>query len=127
MKTKVGYRQISSRRLERYANFSFQAAPTLGIVAAYSIGYRLRRLCSMVNEDEAATWLEHKDSRHRKIPTVPGQLTSRLEDQLTALKGWGYKQKVVDEQFQKALDITRETALMKVIKVKEEKLILSLP
>ena len=82
----------------------------------------------MVNKDEAATWLEHKESRHRKIPTVPGQLSSRLEDQLAALKGRGYKQKSVDEQFQKALDITRETALIKVVKDKmEEKLILSLP
>ena len=62
------------------------------------------------------------------LPTVPNQLASRLQDQLSALKCRGYKHKSVCEQFQKALDISRETALLKVSKSKkEERLILSLP
>ena len=47
----------------------------------YSIAYRLRRLCSMVIEDESASWMELQDMRHRKISYVPNQLASRLEDQ----------------------------------------------
>ena len=75
-----------------------------------------------------ASWLEHQDLRHRRKPTVPTQLVSRLADQLKALKGRGYKQKSVLEQFDKALNISREKALEKVIKVDTEKrLILSLP
>ena len=64
----------------------------------------------------------------RRTPTVPNQLASRLEDQLTALKGRGYKYKSVTEQFEKALCLSRETALQKVNKtMKEDRLILSLP
>ena len=48
---------------------------------------------------------------------ISHQLASRLEDQLSALKGRGYKQKSVIEQFQKALVLSREDALKKVIKV----------
>ena len=88
----------------------------------------MRRLCSMVTEDEPASWLELQDLRHRRIPTVPNQLASRLEDQLKALKGRGYKYKSVTEQFEKALCLSREAALQKVNKTKEQdRLILSLP
>ena len=94
----------------------------------YSIGYRLRRLCIMVTDDESAAWLEHQDLRHRRKPTVPGQLVSRLEDQLVSLKGRGYKHKQVLDQFQKALEISRQVALEKVNSVKKENgPILSLP
>ena len=48
---------------------------------------------------------------------ISHQLASRLEDQLSALKGRGYEQKSVIEQFQKALVLSREDALKKVIKV----------
>ena len=66
--------------------------------------------------------------RHRKISYVPNQLASRLEDQLAALKGRGYKDKSVKEQFVKALSVSRDDALKKVSKiVKEDRLILSLP
>ena len=68
----------------------------------------------MVTEDETASWMELQDCRHRRTPTVPNQLASRLEDQLNALKGRGYKYKSVTEQFGKALCISRETALQKV-------------
>jgi hypothetical protein len=30
----------------------------------------------MVNEDESASWMEHKDLRHRKTSTLPRQPTS---------------------------------------------------
>ena len=82
----------------------------------------------MTGGDESATWLELQDLRHRRISYVPNQLASRLEDQLTALKGCGYKQKAVNEQFKKALSVSREDTLKKVKKVlKEDRLILSLP
>ena len=82
----------------------------------------------MVTEDETASWMELQDCRHRRTPTVPNQLASRLEDQLNALKGRGYKYKSVTEQFEKALCISRETALQMVNKTKkEDRLILSLP
>ena len=94
----------------------------------YSIAYRLKRLCSMITEDESASWMELQDVRHRRLPHVPSQLASRLEDQLSALKGRGYKHKSVIEQFQKALVLSREDALKKVSKVqKQDRLILSLP
>ena len=94
----------------------------------YSIDYRLRRLGSMVTESEPASWLEHQDLRHRRKPTVPTQLVSRLEDQMKALKGRGYRQKNVLEQFDKAFNISRENALEKVVKVDtERRLIMSLP
>ena len=94
----------------------------------YSTPYRLTRLCIMVTETELASWLEYQDLRHRRKPTIPSQLVSRLEDQLIYLKGWGYKQKSVLEQFQKALNIPRALALEKVVKSKkEDRIILSLP
>jgi hypothetical protein len=82
----------------------------------------------MITEDESASWMELQDARHRRLPHVPNQLASRLEDQLSALKGCGYKHKSVIEQFQKALVLSREDALKKVSKVqKQDRLILSLP
>ena len=82
----------------------------------------------MTGEDESATWLELQDFRHRRMSYVPNQLASRLEDQLAALKGRGYKHKSVNEQFKKALSVSRKDALKKVTKVlKEDRLILSLP
>ena len=76
----------------------------------YSIAYRLRRLCSMVIEDEPASWMKLQDMRHRKISYVPNQLAS------------------VKEQFVKALSVSRDDALKKVSKIqKEDRLILSLP
>ena len=94
----------------------------------FSIAYRLRRLCSMITEDESTSWIELQDFRHKKLPHVPNKLASRLEDQLSALKGRGYKHKSVIEQFQKALVLSREDALKKISKVqKEDRLILSIP
>jgi hypothetical protein len=93
----------------------------------YSISYRLRRLCSMVIEDESSSWMELQELRHKRIPTVPNQLPSRLEDQLRALKSRGYKHKSVLEQFQKALEISRTLALEKVIKAKKRRQIDTLP
>ena len=93
----------------------------------YSISYRLRRLCSMVIEDESSSWMELQELRHKRIPTVPNQLPSRLEDQLRALKSRGYKHKSVLEQFQKALEISRDLALEKVIKAKKRRQIDTLP
>ena len=82
----------------------------------------------MITEDESASWMDLQDVRHRRLPHVPNQLASRLEDQLSALKGRGYKHKSVIEQFQKALVLSREDALKKVSKVqKQDRLILSLP
>ena len=64
----------------------------------------------------------------KRIPTVPNQLASRLEDQLKSLKGRGYKHKAVTNQFEKVLNLSRESVLSKVIKSqKEDRLILSLP
>ena len=66
--------------------------------------------------------------RHKRKPTVPSQLVSRLEDQLTALKGRGYKHQSILEQFQKAFTIPREQTLEKIAKSeKEDRIILSLP
>ena len=76
----------------------------------------------MITEDESASWMELQDVRHRRLPHVPSQLASRLEDQLSALKGRGYKHKSVIEQFQKALVLSREDALKKVSKVQKETL-----
>ena len=82
----------------------------------------------MVTEDESSSWMELQELRQKRIPTVPNQLPSRLEDQLIALKSRGYKHRSVLEQFQKALAISRDSALEKVNKEKkEDRLILSLP
>ena len=82
----------------------------------------------MVTKSEPASWLEHLDLRHRRKPTGPSQLVSRLEYQLIALKGQGYKHQSILEQFQKALNIPREQALKKMAKSeKEDRIILSLP
>ena len=82
----------------------------------------------MVTKSETASWLEHLDLRHKRKPTVPSQLVSRLEDQLIALKGRGYKHQSILEQFQKALNIPREQAPEKIAKSeKEDRIILSLP
>ena len=73
----------------------------------------------MMTEDESASWMELQDVRHRRLPHVPNQLASRLEDQLSALKGRGYKHKSVIEQFQKALVLSREDALKRSAKFKK--------
>ena len=61
--------------------------------------YIMRRLCSMVIDDESASWIELQDFIQKITPTVPNQLASRLEDQLQSLKGHGYKHQAVKEQF----------------------------
>ena len=57
----------------------------------------------------------------RKIQTVPQQLSSRLEDLKKDLKARKYKDSYILPAFEKALKITRDKALEKVLKVDNKK------
>ena len=60
--------------------------------------------------------------------TVPTQITSRLEDQLVALKSRGYKERAVLYQFQQVLLRSRAEVMEKVTRPEEERaIILALP
>ena len=63
-----------------------------------------------------------------KTETVPTQITSRLEDQLVALKSRGYKERAVLYQFQQVLLRSRAEVMEKVTRPEEERaIILALP
>ena len=65
----------------------------------------------------------------RKIQTVSQQLSSRLEDLKKDLKARKYKDSYILPAFEKALKITRDKALEKVLKVdnKEKRINLPIP
>ena len=58
-----------------------------------------------------------------KTETVPTQITSRLEDQLVALKSREYKERVVFYQFQQVLLRSRAEVMEKVTRPEEERAI----
>ena len=95
-----------------------------------SIAYRLRRLCSLVNQSTDA-WQDlktHLNLRKGKRASVPTQITSRFEDQLEALKSRGYKEAAVLFQFQKVLLRSREEVMKKVERPEDEKaIVLAIP
>ena len=63
-----------------------------------------------------------------KTETVPTQITSRLEDQLVALKSREYKERAVFYQFQQVLLRSRAEVMEKVTRSEEERaIILALP
>ena len=95
-----------------------------------SIAYRIRRLCSLIDQS-TCPWQDlkqHLKLKLAKTMTVPTQITSRLEDQLMALKSRGYKERAVLYQFQQVLLRSRSEVMEKVTRSEEERaIILALP
>ena len=99
----------------------------------FSLAYRIRRICSLAPSTENFSalddWNTLQDERMRKFQTVPQQLSSRLEDLKKDLKARKYKDSYILPAFEKALKITRDKALEKVLKVdnKEKRINLPIP
>jgi hypothetical protein len=95
-----------------------------------SIGYRVRRLCSLTDQ-AICPWQDfkqHLNNKKSKTPTVPTQISSRFEDQLVMLQGRGYKERAVIFQFQTVLLRTRAEVMERVEREQEERpIILSSP
>ena len=66
-------------------------------------------------------WKSHLDLRRMKRPTVPHQLSSRMEDLRSDLKIRKYKDSIILPAFERALIISRDSALEKVGEILRKK------